>query len=146
MSAGAGGAFTLRAGRVVDEVIDGEVIIIQLERGTYFSLGGSGAQVWALLKAGADRDSVIAVLEAGHSSEPGEVDGAVDALLDELVGEEVLDRGEADGGFQLPAPPQGELPQFSKPKLEKYTDMEDFLLLDPVHEVAETGWPRPPQA
>ena len=111
MTSEAGGCFRLRAGRVVDEVIDGEVIIIQLERGTYFSLGGSGSQVWELLKAGADRDSVVASLEASYSSEPGEVGDAVDALLDELVAEEVLDRTEAAGGFTAPEPPQGELPR-----------------------------------
>jgi hypothetical protein len=28
------------------------------------------------------------------------------------------------------------------PKLEKYTDMEDLLLLDPIHDVQEVGWPQ----
>jgi hypothetical protein len=25
--------------------------------------------------------------------------------------------------------------------LHKYTDMEELLLLDPIHDVDETGWP-----
>jgi hypothetical protein len=27
--------------------------------------------------------------------------------------------------------------------LQKYTDMADLLLLDPIHEVDEQGWPQP---
>ena len=29
----------------------------------------------------------------------------------------------------------------AKPDLRKYTDMEDFMLVDPVHDVDATGWP-----
>jgi hypothetical protein len=30
---------------------------------------------------------------------------------------------------------------FEPPVLEQYTDMQDLLLLDPIHEVDEQGWP-----
>lgn len=30
---------------------------------------------------------------------------------------------------------------FEVPVLHKYTDMEDLLLLDPIHEVDDEGWP-----
>jgi hypothetical protein len=30
---------------------------------------------------------------------------------------------------------------FNAPVLNKYTDMQDLLLLDPIHEVDATGWP-----
>ncbi len=36
-------------------------------------------------------------------------------------------------------------PPFRAPSLEKYTDMEALLLLDPIHEVGQTGWPASPQ-
>jgi hypothetical protein len=33
---------------------------------------------------------------------------------------------------------------FTQPVLEVYTDMQDLLLLDPIHEVdEEAGWPSP---
>lgn len=34
---------------------------------------------------------------------------------------------------------------FEEPIFHKYTDMEDLLLLDPIHDVDETGWPKPHQ-
>jgi hypothetical protein len=30
---------------------------------------------------------------------------------------------------------------YSPPKLSAYTDMQELLLLDPVHEVDDAGWP-----
>jgi hypothetical protein len=36
--------------------------------------------------------------------------------------------------------------EFVTPCLQKYTDMEELLLIDPIHEIDEVGWPsaRPP--
>jgi len=33
--------------------------------------------------------------------------------------------------------------RFQPPTLNKYTDMRDMLLLDPIHDVGESGWPVP---
>ena len=35
---------------------------------------------------------------------------------------------------------------FEAPVLAKYTDMAQLLVLDPIHDVDETGWPKIPQA
>jgi hypothetical protein len=36
---------------------------------------------------------------------------------------------------------KGKESKFEKPGLQKYSDMQDLLLLDPIHEVDEMGWP-----
>ena len=48
------------------------------------------------------------------------------------------------------APGEGELkngkkPLFESPNLQKYTDMQAMLWLDPIYEVDETGWPNTPK-
>ena len=45
--------------------------------------------------------------------------------------------------WELPGGPPASKPDFQEPALQKYTDMEDLLLLDPIHEVDDTGWPNP---
>ena len=37
----------------------------------------------------------------------------------------------------------GPLIPYEKPKIETFSDMKDLLLLDPIHDVDETGWPSP---
>ena len=32
---------------------------------------------------------------------------------------------------------------YSPPVLNSYTDMEELLLLDPIHDVDQAGWPMP---
>lgn len=133
-------------GRVVHETIDGEVIIIQLERGNYYSLSGTGEEIWRMLGEGLSREQIVARLEGSYSSANGEIAAAVDALYGQLLEEElVLTR---DG----PAPvrvavssnggsPDGDARPFAAATLEKYTDMQDYLLIDPIHDVSGTGWP-----
>ena len=42
----------------------------------------------------------------------------------------------------MPASPGSERLAFTPPKLERYTDMQEIILLDPVHKVDSQGWPR----
>ena len=128
--------------KVVHETIDGEVILIQLETGNYYSLGGSGAEIWALLREGRSIEQVAERLRASFDAPPGQVEDAVERLASELVDEGLLEPG-GDAPGPLPEP-NGEVHErvpFVEPVLEKYTDMQDFLLVDPIHEVGEAGWP-----
>ena len=44
--------FRVDSRRVVHETIDGETILIDLQSGNYYSLGGCGSSVWDLLTRG----------------------------------------------------------------------------------------------
>ena len=126
--------------KVVHETIDGEVIVIQLERGVYFSLAGTGAEIWDLLARGCGAEAVSAAIASRYSSELEPVATAVNGLIERLVDEGVLvtDGDQARTEIDL-EPADGD---FAEPALERYDDMHDFLLIDPVHEVAESGWPQ----
>jgi hypothetical protein len=43
----------------------------------------------------------------------------------------------------LPASNGHAKPSFNPPLLNKYSDMQELLLLDPIHDVDEAGWPKP---
>ena len=55
------------------------------------------------------------------------VDGVASIALDQL----------------LPSTNGHEKPSFNAPALQKYSDMQELLLLDPIHDVDEAGWPKP---
>lgn len=131
--------------KVVFETIDGEVILIQLERGNYFSLSGSGERVWALLNSGHTPVEVSAALSEQYGVPASELEPLVGALVEELVAEELV--MPLNGEVPAPAVRNGSEPadtppgEFIPPKLEKYTDMQDHLLIDPIHDVSASGWP-----
>jgi hypothetical protein len=139
-----GRRFRVRNPHVVDDTIEGEVIVIDLDSGTYYSLRDTSAEIWHGVKGGADEVSIGDSLAERYSAEREEIASAVSRLLDELAAERLIEEAteEASQVEPLSAPPaqSGRVP-FTAPVLEKHTDMQDLILLDPVHDVTEAGWP-----
>jgi hypothetical protein len=142
--------FTVDPTRIVHETIDGETILISLENGVYYSLRGSGPEIWDLIVAGLSEGEATAEMQRRHADDASLVAEATRELVGELVRENLIadaglnGNGNGNGnGHHAPAPPasQDAPAQFAAPVLQKFTDMEFFLQLDPVHEVDAAGWP-----
>lgn len=127
---------------VISETIQGETIIIHLGTGSYYSLEGSGADVWSALESAATTQEIVAQLRERYDVDEEAALRAVEDVVEEMATEELVSF--VDGEASSPAPASvfdGERQAFTPPKLAKYTDMQDIILLDPVHEVDERGWP-----
>jgi hypothetical protein len=124
-------------------MIDGEVVVIDLRTGNYFSLVDSAAVIWASLAARPTHDDVAAYLARVYDAEPEQCFARSGAFLDTLVAEGlVVSLEDAEGAGPLPEPPVGSGP-LPEPRFEKFDDMQQLILLDPVHEIDESvGWPR----
>jgi hypothetical protein len=134
---------------VIHETIDGEVILIALSTGCYYSLEGAGADVWDGLAAGRTTSAVAAGLERRHTAEPGAIVAAVGELVSRLVEERlVVPLGDDEAAPDEPREDRVDAPRspFPAPVLRKFTDMQDFLLVDPIHDVDDAGWPHVPAA
>jgi hypothetical protein len=137
--------FQVNPAKVVHETIDGEAILIHLDNGSYYSLAGAGAEIWELLAAGHPLKETAGTLEARFDAEPGLIEAEVRRLAAELAAEDLLEPaagGSTDGVVLADA---GERRPFEAPALARYDDMKDFLLVDPIHETAEAGWPHAPE-
>jgi hypothetical protein len=134
---------------VVHETVDGEVILIALQTGAYYSLEGAGADVWEGLVEGRHTDEIVADLESRYGADAGVVRSAVLDLVQRLAEERLVapDPEAAPRSNGRPhAIADGSAPPFPQPVLHKFTDMQDFLLVDPIHDVTEAGWPHSPVA
>jgi hypothetical protein len=139
-----GGRFQVSKPQVIYELFDDEVVIINLKSGSYYSLRKVGAEIWTMLEAGANAEEVADRLAARYDASRSEIETAIGSLLKEFQAEELIAPRNAEIG-NMPSIPDvkvdgGKL-AFQVPILEKYTDMEELLLLDPIHEVDEMGWP-----
>jgi hypothetical protein len=73
----------------------------------------------------------------------------VQRFLDTLSAEGLIESRDGDAAGESVAAAaaggdeNGDRPKapFAEPALEKHTDMQDLILLDPVHEVDARGWP-----
>lgn len=128
---------------IVHETVDGEVIAIDLANGSYYSLAGSGPVIWELLGQGASEAEIGVALADRFEAGDAEIATAVSALLAQLR-ENGLIVSEVDTAAAPAAVDDStEKEPFEPPRLERYTDMKDYFLLDPIHEVDTAGWPRP---
>jgi hypothetical protein len=130
---------------VVHEAIDGETLVVQLTTGAYYSLRGTAHEAWEMLVAQHPVPAVAAGMARRYPEAAG-VEDDVDRYAAELLAEELL--VELDGAVledgAPPPPAAAALSAYAPPRLERYTDMQYFLLLDPIHEVDDVaGWPQP---
>lgn len=132
-------AYHINTPKVVHETIEGEVVIINLDSGAYYSLDQAGAGLWAELERGAGTADLARYLEAHYTTTAAEAAAAVQALVAALEAEDLVRA--AGPATAQPAYANHQRAAFVAPALQKHTDMQDLLLLDPIHEVDETGWP-----
>ena len=122
---------------VVSEVIAGEAIVINLNTGTYYSMQGSASYIWEQVTSGADLDNIANALAQIEGAETS-LEQVVQEFVDHLLKEELIRSEEvvAAPGTQaiLPA-------RYTSPQLNIFTDMQSLLLLDPIHQVDNAGWP-----
>lgn len=129
---------------IVHETVDGEVIAIDLADGSYYSLAGSGPAIWELLAHGVSEAEIGTALAARFEAEEAELGAAVSALLAQLRENGLIVASEERPPTTAPVKAvPGEKSRFEAPRLERYNDMKDYFLLDPIHEVDTAGWPRP---
>ena len=133
--------FRVNSPEVISETIQGETIVINLTTGTYYSLPGSGAEVWEAAAASATVDEIAGVLRARYDAPAEEITSGVAELVEQLLAEQLITASDAAASDLAAAEPLEPKLPFVKPALGKYTDMQDLVLLDPVHEVDDRGWP-----
>lgn len=129
--------------QVIHETIEGETIVIDLASGTYYSLLGAAPAIWNGLAAGENEEQIVARLRSAYTAEGVEIEQAVAVFLADLVRDQLIAAGEtngAGGGAGAPVAAAQRAP-FVTPKIERFTDMQEIILLDPVHKVDSAGWP-----
>lgn len=138
--------FRINPDRIAHETIEGETIVIDLETGAYYSLQGTGADIWRMLGHGWSSDEVASELARSFGAPVDDLAGPVRQFVRALISEELIEHWPEDSSPPQPfvaAVKNGSRREedFSSPELQKFTDMQYFLALDPIHEVDASGWP-----
>jgi hypothetical protein len=115
---------------VIFDVQGTETVVIDLATGHYFRLDSAGTPLWTAFQGGASIDSLLASCD-----NPDELRPVVDGIVQELLDLGLLRQVEDASAMSEPW-------HFGGFLLEHFTDLEDVLGLDPIHEVdPDKGWP-----
>ncbi len=144
--------YRINTPHVIQESIEGEVIIVHLLSGYYYSLEGSAASIWSGVVRGISAEEIGEEMVRAWDGDPTTIRDSVAQFLERLVEGNLIvpDQGGTAGGQALAdeaivlaagAPRRA----FVQPMLHRYEDMQELLLIDPIHEVEATGWPETKQ-
>jgi hypothetical protein len=135
--------YRLNGPDVIQELMDDEVIVVHLVSGSYYSMAGSALVIWQMLVAGLSPAAIAERLVGVSASDLSDLRRMVDDFVAQLVSESLVAPTVDGARDEVPAalPQPTERAPLAVPVLSKYTDMNELLLLDPIHEVDPMGWP-----
>ncbi|MGE0449783.1 MAG: PqqD family protein [Vicinamibacterales bacterium] len=147
--------YRINAPHIVHELFeDGEAAIINLKSGAYYSLDPVGACIWSLIDQRCSQGDIVERLMQRYDGSLVQMINDVNALMAGLQAEELIvpETGDpasspsgaqgaaAQGSLEPGAAPPAKAP-YSAPVFERFEDMKELLLLDPIHDVGDPGWP-----
>ena len=135
------GFYAINNGNVVFEKFDDEYVLINLENGNYFSIRLVAGVVWRLLTEGHSVTTVVTAIGQKFEVSSDQLQTDVETFVSQLLTEGLFVEGSADSFSNSTLKVTEEISDYKAPMLEVYSDMQDLILLDPVHEVDDTGWP-----
>jgi hypothetical protein len=135
-------SFKVNAGQIVFENYESESLAINLETGTYYSLTGPASRLWSMLSRGTPSAGIAAWFADAHEGDRAHIEASVGRFIERLEAERlIVEDPAAPAEVVAPEAPPSERTPFEEFEMRVYTDMQDLLLLDPIHDTEEAGWP-----
>lgn len=125
---------------VVHESLDGEVVVVHLGNGRYFSLTDSAALIWTGLTLSLSDQDLSLWVQHHYEVELATASIAVQGFLEALLQQNLIRRENIAPSPARNWPVVCKSP-FTPPEIVAHSDMEGLLMLDPVHDVDKAGWP-----
>ncbi|HPD65165.1 MAG TPA: PqqD family protein [Bacteroidia bacterium] len=140
--------YTINKPHIVFDIIENEVIVINLKNGNYYNLDKLGAWFWESIEKQISPDFLTDKIASRFNIPEEEVRTDMGIFLSTLLSEKLIsevteeqyvnsENGSMPTDFEIP----GHITGYECPVLRKYSDMQNALMLDPIHEFDERGWP-----
>lgn len=141
--------FKVNQPSVVYENFDDELVLINLDSGNYYSFEDVGAYIWERIQECSSYAEIVDGISRQYLGDAATMENAVKQFIDELLEEGLIvtngvaptiSRKISDNSHAIEAEKQKK--DFALPVLNKFTNMQDFLLVDPIHEIDYSDYPK----
>lgn len=122
----------------LSEKVDLDTVVINLSNGCYYNFNATASYIWELIGAGTSKDEIVTQYSDSFKLSKEETDSEVSEILNTITSGD-LARLVTEKPVVAIQPV--EIPAYITPQIETFDDMQEMLLLDPIHEVTEKGWP-----
>lgn len=117
---------------VVVQSIQNEVVLVNLESGIYYALNGSAAVIFSALDSGCSQDELINYISNLYAENAEPLKADIDQFVNQLLDESLLVAG---SGTTCLDPKKFVQAPIMAPVLNKFEDLQELLLLDPVRDL-----------
>lgn len=135
-------SFELAGPDIIWEAFEDEVVVVNLDSGCYYALDPVGGAIFDMLATGIAIPEIVGAIAARYEGERDAMGTEIAAFTQKLRDAALLRERSNDAPVEYEAnDAPAEKSPFQPPQLRVFTDMQDLLLIDPIHEVDEMGWP-----
>lgn len=130
--------YRLNSPNCISEEIEGDLIVINLSTGRYYNLRGPSVRLWQKLAEGTPPSLI------GEANKWGETQlHLMTRFLESLIEEGLIVKNDVQTQYVAPQELLIQTLDDNSFQMDIFTDMEEILGLDPIHEADTTdaGWP-----
>lgn len=133
-------SYAICRSKIIYEVLNTEVILIDFNTGDYYTLTHVAKDVWLLIEQQVPMEQMAQILSQHYKCEIDLISQDLQQFINELLGNGLIELIEESKTVEL-SPINFQELSYIRPEVQKYGDVQHLLLLDPIHEVTEAGWP-----
>jgi hypothetical protein len=133
--------YTINEPEVIFEEFGDEIVAVNLDTGIYYSLRGSACEIWLSLKFPTSIRQILGVVLEKYEGNIDEIDAHIHQFINRLMSMNLIKTSNIIPQVKSTSSHLSIKSTFLPPEIDIFSDMQDILLLDPVHDVDETGWP-----
>jgi hypothetical protein len=140
-------ALTTTVPLLISQQFDSEVVLANYQNGVYYNLDGSAAQIWLGLKVNRTVEEIGSALAAATGGDVTSITQQVQAFIDSMLAEGLIANDAADARSETSIETSIETwapvlsGAFVAPEFQRFDNLRELLLMDPVHDAGEEGWP-----
>lgn len=138
-------ALGLRDESLAMERLDGEVIIVDFESGHYYSFQGPAADLLWLIDHGIATEKWPEILASAYTMPDwSAVVDDIRTFIDGLVELTLVTPADSALSTLIDLPDDTGRGEWTAPEMLINDELSDLLVIDPIHDVSDDGWPATP--
>lgn len=136
--------YRLRPTDLSIERLDGEIIAIDFLSGKYGSFIGPSADLLWLVQVGIPREKWWTLVQSAFVNVPEREEGEaeIDTFLLDMADLGIIEPAENQQGLAESLPEDYVRGDWTTPVYAIEDDLVDLLIIDPIHDTSDDGWPQ----
>lgn len=136
-------ALTTTVPLLISQQFDSEVVLANYQNGVYYNLDGSAAQIWLGLKINRTVEEIGRALAVATGGDVTSITQQVQAFIDSMLAEGLIANVTPDPRSETSIETWTPVLSgaFIAPEFQRFDNLRELLLMDPVHDAGEQGWP-----